>query len=110
MVKYLPIYANGAMPELIEGDIFKTIVALPDDSMPNGIEVGIEVGIDNGIEKNVDKILAVISSNPSITQKRLAEAVGLSVRTVARELKSLQEANKVQRVGSDRAGYWKVVK
>ena len=71
---------------------------------------GIDSGIDSGIEKNTEKILNAILANPKITQKELSEEIGLSVRTVARELKRLRDANAIKRVGSDRAGYWRVVK
>jgi predicted HTH transcriptional regulator len=56
-------------------------------SMPTGADGGIENGIKNGVEKNTEKILNAIRTNPKITQKRLADETGLSVRTVARELK-----------------------
>jgi ATP-dependent DNA helicase RecG len=79
-------------------------------SMPNGTDSGIENGIDDGVEKNTEKILNAILANPKITQKGLSEDTGLSVRTVARELKRLRDTNVIKRVGSDRAGYWKIVK
>jgi ATP-dependent DNA helicase RecG len=47
---------------------------------------------------------------PKITQKQLAIETGLSVRTVARELKNLRDTNVIRRVGSDRSGYWELVK
>jgi predicted HTH transcriptional regulator len=83
-------------------------------SMPkieNGIDNGIEVGIDNGIDKSVNiasLIFDAISENPKITQKQLSLNLGVSVRTIARETKNLQENGKIRRVGSDRAGYWSV--
>jgi predicted HTH transcriptional regulator len=77
----------------------------------DGIDNGIEVGVDNGIDKSenvVCLILEAITENPKITQKQLSANLGVSVRTIARELKSLQEEGKIRRVGSDRAGYWSV--
>jgi ATP-dependent DNA helicase RecG len=78
----------------------------PDD----GIDDGIDEGIENGIEKNTEKILNAISADPKITQKRLADETGLSVRTVARELKRLRDSEVVRRVGSARSGCWEIVK
>lgn len=75
-------------------------------SMP----LGTDDGIDNGIESNADKILNVISLDPKATQKQMSDATGMSVRTVARELKGLQEDGIIKRVGSDRAGHWEIVK
>ncbi len=79
-------------------------------SMPNGIDRGIENGIENGIDKNAEKILNAILADPKITQKNLAHATGLSIRTVARELKNLREAGVIRRVGSDRYGFWEIMK
>ncbi len=75
-------------------------------SMPTGTDSGIE----NGVEKNTEKILNTILANPKITQKRLADETSLSVRTVARELKRLRDTDVIRRVGSDRSGYWEIVK
>ncbi len=50
--------------------------------MPNGTDDGID-----DIEKNAEKIMNVILANPKITQKQLSDKTGLSVRTVARELR-----------------------
>jgi predicted HTH transcriptional regulator len=93
-------------------------------SMPNEIEhgavgidngaVGIDngnVGIDNGAPKsNAAKVLSAISAEPRITQKKLAETSGLSKRTVSREIKNLRDTGVIRRIGSDRMGYWEIIK
>ena len=66
-------------------------------------------GIDNGIDKKYAKILNSILADPKITQSKLAIEAGLSVRTVARDLKILRDAGKIRRIGSDRAGYWELL-
>ena len=78
-----------------------------------GINVGIDngiVGIDKGIEKNADKILKSIRAESNITQSKLSTDTGLSVRTVARELKRLRDNGVIRRIGSNRAGYWEITK
>jgi predicted HTH transcriptional regulator len=79
-------------------------------SMPSGIDIGVENGIDDGIEKNAKKILIAIFADPKITQKSLAAETGLSVRTVARELKRMRDTGVIRRIGSDRAGYWETLR
>ena len=79
-------------------------------SMPTGTDGGIENGIDDGAGKNTGKILNAILAAPKITQKRLADETGFSVRTVARELKRLRDTDVIRRIGSDRTGYWEIVK
>jgi ATP-dependent DNA helicase RecG len=74
-------------------------------SMPTGIDAG----IDGGVETNTEKIINAILADPKITQKQIAEEIGLSVRTVARELKRLRDTDVIRRVGSDRSGCWEIV-
>jgi ATP-dependent DNA helicase RecG len=50
-----------------------------------------------------------ISSNPHITRNALADALQVSLRTVDRTLNSLKASGFIDRVGSSRAGYWKVL-
>lgn len=66
--------------------------------------------IDHGIDHNVDKILSVISIDPKATQKQISDTLGMSVRTVSRELKRLQEEGTIKRVGSERSGHWEMIK
>jgi predicted HTH transcriptional regulator len=79
-------------------------------SSPHGAEVGVDSGDDNGVENNADKILNAIFVEPKATHKRLAEMTSLSTRTISREIKNLRDAGVIRRVGSDRAGYWEIVK
>ena len=79
-------------------------------SMPNGVNDGIENGIVSGIENNTKKILKEIHTHPKITQNELSIKTSLSIRTVARELKSLRDTGAIRRVGSDRSGYWEITK
>lgn len=71
---------------------------------------GDDVGVDNGDENNVNLILNAISEDPKITQKNIAIKTGLSTRTVSREIRELRNTGVIRRVGSDRSGYWEIVK
>jgi predicted HTH transcriptional regulator len=71
---------------------------------------GDESDVDSGVENNADKILNAISAEPKATQKQLAEMTDLSTRTISREIKYLRDTGVIWRIGSDRAGYWEIVK
>ena len=58
--------------------------------------------------KTSDKILKFIASNPYITIVKLAELTGVSKRSVERNIKKLQEAKLLFRVGSDKNGHWEI--
>jgi ATP-dependent DNA helicase RecG len=51
-------------------------------------------------------MIELIQKSPSITLAKLAVAVGISERNIKRNMKLLQEAGIVERVGSARKGYW----
>ncbi|MEG2023774.1 MAG: Fic family protein [Alistipes sp.] len=71
------------------------------------IEVKNNSGTVNG---TVNGTVKMIKENPKITLDELAEAIGKSRRTVARQIKQLQEDGVIRRVGSDKTGYWEVIK
>ena len=51
-------------------------------------------------------ILNRIKDHPFITQSELAQQTGLSVSTVIRQMKKLQAAGLLRRIGADKNGYW----
>lgn len=68
--------------------------------------------VDNFTENCTDKKILVINllrENPHIIQQELANISKVSRRTIAMILTSLKNKNVIERVGSDRKGYWKVL-
>ena len=55
-------------------------------------------------------ILLPINNNPRAAMTEVAELTGYSRRWVAQMMKRLQEQNVIRRVGSDKTGYWEIVK
>ncbi len=60
-------------------------------------------------EKKSEKILELIKANNVITIKELSDNVGISKRSIERNLKKLQDDNKLRRVGADKGGYWEII-
>jgi len=60
-------------------------------------------------EKTSEKILRYISENASITIGELAQRMGLTTRTIERNLRVLQKEERLVRVGLDKGGSWKVL-
>ena len=122
LYKYTNIY-SGAEPELIEGDIFKTIIPLRrsvtagvinsvtdnvTDVTDNVTDVTDNV-TDNATDNATDKelsVLKLILENNSYTTSEMAAKLAVSRQTIARSLKALQEKKLIRRVGSDRKGRW----
>ena len=51
-----------------------------------------------------------IAIDPTITYKRLAATLGISVSTARRRTAALRECGIICRVGSDKAGHWQILK
>lgn len=56
-----------------------------------------------------EKVLKLINHNPHITTITLAKEFDKSQRTIERAIKSLKTENKIERVGGDNGGYWKLI-
>ncbi|MCL1895147.1 MAG: helix-turn-helix domain-containing protein [Clostridiales bacterium] len=54
------------------------------------------------------QIFDLLVSNPKMTTKALSEAVGMNERNIRKNIKVLKDAGLIERIGSDKAGYWKV--
>ena len=64
--------------------------------------------VTDRVTDNERALLAFLSENPGYTMPQLSEKLGVSRKTVALGLKSLKENGIIERVGSDRKGYWKI--
>ncbi len=55
-------------------------------------------------------IVKEMIGNPSISQHKMAENVGISPRNIRSNIQKLKEWGLVIRVGSDKRGLWKILK
>lgn len=60
-------------------------------------------------QKSSMKILELIKQNPKITLEEIANVLGISKRAVEKQVKKLREARTIERIGSDRSGWWKII-
>ena len=61
------------------------------------------------LSENNKKVLKEIKANNSITREELKIKIGLSDRTISRNIKELQNKQIIKREGSKKAGYWKIL-
>ena len=62
----------------------------------------------NGLSLVQTKMLMAIKENPTFTMKELAAFCQLGTTRVGEVIKSLKEMGKLERVGANKGGYWKV--
>ena len=55
------------------------------------------------------KILELISNNPAITTSKLANMLPVTRKTISTHMKIMKKNNVIERIGSDRKGYWKIL-
>jgi DeoR/GlpR family transcriptional regulator of sugar metabolism len=60
-------------------------------------------------EKTSEKILAALRQDGSLTIAELASRIGVQNRTIERNIKRLQEQDRLRRVGPDKGGRWEVI-
>lgn len=99
--KFTELYTPGAKPTFIEGDVFEIVVPL---SQKASEKVSEETS-----EKTRDKILRLLRDKKDRSAKELAEIIGISDRAVEKQIAKLRKQGVLERVGSDKTGYWKVI-
>ena len=57
-----------------------------------------------------NRIIELITNNNRITQNEIANIIGVNVRTIKRNFKVLIDNSIVERIGSDKTGYWQILK
>ncbi|HUM89349.1 MAG TPA: ATP-binding protein [Prolixibacteraceae bacterium] len=68
-----------------------------------------EEAVEKTVEKTVEKIIIdLINANPKTTTKNMISATGLTRRGVEYQLNKLKETGKIERIGPDKGGFWKV--
>ena len=62
------------------------------------------------LNKTQQQIYDIITKNANITYVLISKEINKSEETVRRNIKYLTENKLIERVGSDKSGYWKVIK
>lgn len=79
-------------------------------SVTNRVTENVTDKVTDTLDETSLKILNLISIDPAYTTTYIADKVALSRKTVSLRLKMLKEKGLVERIGSDRKGYWKLLK
>jgi len=98
-LNYVIQLANGEINNISETDIEQQ----KDPVMSGNVSVNVSANVS--VKEN---ILNIIGQIPTITVKELAKILSVTERTIYRNLDYLKSANKVERIGSDKTGYWKL--
>ena len=114
--KYTQLY-SGQNPLFEEGDIFRTIIPLKKiatqkvggDNVPHNVPHDVAQGVVHDVAHDkiaiAEFIKEKVRSNDRITRKAIADEAGVSVKTIERAIK---EIDNLQYVGSGNNGRWEL--
>jgi len=101
LYEFSKIY-SGTEPKIEEGDVFKTTVKLYDKDISSD-----NTNVPQNVPQNYEeRIVAMIKQNPNITRKDMAEALGVTIKTIGRKL---SEMKNIRYVGSAKGGHWELI-
>ena len=61
------------------------------------------------LSQGAKTILQIISQNPDMTQKEIAEKLGWKINRVKYHVNRMRQQNIIKRVGTSHKGHWEVV-
>ena len=104
--KYSKAYSGSDKVIFLEEDVFIVKVPLVSDVTDN---VTKDVTKDVIKEGRAEVIIEMISKDPEITIKDMAELLNITSRTVLRELKQLMAQKRITRNSGRKSGSWQIV-
>lgn len=72
------------------------------------INVGNKVGVKKPLNLRRKQILEEIRNNPNVTQAQLSKIIGIGLTAIENNISFLKKNDYIERVGSNKTGYWKV--
>jgi ATP-dependent DNA helicase RecG len=68
-----------------------------------------EIASEKTSEKTSEKILSLMRQNHTITIEHLSASIGVTERSIERNIEKLRRDGKLKRLGPDRGGHWEVL-
>ena len=98
--------AEASLPAPEYKDVSFMLIATVRNSLNATVNVGVNVGVKLSVRQK--EILEKIKATPTLTAEILSKFFGVAQRTIERDLRTLKENGYIERVESDKTGYWKV--
>ncbi len=114
--RYTKMYSGGE-PQFVEGDVFRITIPLsevatatvgPGNITPSGGVINDAINGAINLSDTEKELLAYLEENPHSTKPMMAAFLRVGSGTVERAIKKLKTAKLLERVGSNKTGYWKV--
>jgi len=76
---------------------------------PNKVTDKVTDRVTDRVTDNQQKIMFAIRANNKVTTSELAQIVGISQRKIKENISKLKEYGFIERIGSPKGGYWKII-
>ena len=83
--------------------------AKPENDKVNPQNDTVKLEIDTVNDTVNDTVFQLIQQNNKITATEISENLKVSLSTAKRKLKELKESGRIERIGSDKTGNWKII-
>ena len=109
--RYLPHYADGALPRFVEADMFTAIVPLSTGAQKReqGSLKSSPEGSPKSSPKTSQAILSMLRKQPDLTLQQIATALRITDRAVKKQVARLKDQGDLKRIGPNRGGHWEVI-
>lgn len=94
---------NDSINELINEPINDSI------NKPKNVSINESINVPIKLTDTELKVLEIIKNNFGLNKEKIAEKLGKTKMTVQRAIKKLIENRLIERIGSNKTGYWKAI-
>ncbi len=89
-------------------DVRDNLTDVTDNATDNVTDV-LDNITDNVPDNRYEQITNLIKNNFNISTTEISEKLGISKRTVLRDIEKLKTQNKITRIGSEKGGHWQII-
>ena len=115
MYKYCPIYVNGALPVIEEGDVFKLTIKYEtggDEGVNEGVNKkneGVSEGVNKPLSENEVSIISLLKIKPGLKANEISTHIDKSIASVERYITSLKKMGIIEFRGAPKTGGYYII-
>ena len=106
--KWLADYGHNALNKGLPSRTNDRVNDRVNDRANEGVNEEVNEDVTKNLSDKERLVYALIKKNPDITNRVLISKTNFAHATIERAVKKLKEKSLIERVGSDKTGYWKV--